>query len=161
MKEKIKTGGICGIIHIILSIVIAFISIVDKSIIESALLWNVFIFNIPVFIDFTQSIFRAPEEKMSKKFKNWCWILWFVLLITSVILVCCFGISLTIKDLSSNMFATYFLRVCNCILRYAFIINPFAVSFDYVCNILIEETKTEETYSLSEEKCLTGGATHC
>ena len=161
MKEKIKTGGICGILHIALSVVIAFISLIDKSVIESALLWNVFIFNIPVFIDFTQSFFTAPEEKMSRKFKNWCWALWFILLGSSIILICCFGISSTIEDLSSNVVANYFLKTCNYILRYAFIVNPFAVSFDYVCNILIEETRTEETYITNNDKNMTGGAAHC
>lgn len=151
MAEKIKIGGFGGIIHTALAFILSIISFIDEGIKGDSLIWNVLVFNAPVLIDFTHVLLSTPNEKLNGKLKSLCWIILVGLGVSVLLSFLCVGINCTIADITTNVFATGILIVSYVILKVSFILNPVGVFLNYVCSILTEEHRRNNSLGDNNE----------
>ena len=143
IRDKIKLGGIMGAIHIFVSIILSFVAVVQLNLSGTALLWNVLVLNLPVFLDFAHTFYCVPTEKIGKLFM---YMLNFTVVgLLSSVCLSFIGIGILlnaenniIQDIFSNFFS-----FGKTFLRISILLNPIGVLADYMCSILTEEHRIE------------------
>lgn len=143
IRDKMKTGGIMGAIHVFVSIILSFVVVAQLNLSGKAILWNVLVFNLPVFLDFVHTFNCVPAEKVGKPFKYMLDFTVIGLLISVFLSLIGIGILLNIDDSNVPNFFSNFFCFGKSFLRISILLNPIGILADYMCSILIEEHRIE------------------
>lgn len=132
-----------GAIHILVSIVLSFVAVAQLNLSGKAVLWNVLVFNLPVFLDFVHTFNCVPAEKVGKLFKYMLSFTVVGLLVSVISALIGIGILLNLDNGKSQDIFSDFFRCGKAFLRTSILLNPIGILADYMCSILIEEHRIE------------------
>lgn len=140
--EKIKVGGWGGIVQISITLVACIILTATKIPII-AILWNIFILNLPATIDSFAMLQKVPKEIPSKCFRKCHKMLAVVLFATLIFAGVLAGMTMqgnisldTVSDdaLQYNMVLTVILKIC-------LFFSVLGGIIKYSCDVLLEESR--------------------
>lgn len=143
IRDKIQTGGVMGLFHICVSIILSAVVVMQLDLSGKAILWNVLVFNLPAFLDFVHTFSCVPSEKIGKAFNCVLCVTIISLLISVILSGIGVGILLTGKDIYIKNTFRPFIGLGKVILRASILLNPVGILADYMCSILIEEHRIE------------------
>lgn len=143
VRDKIQTGGVMGLFHICVSIILSAVVVMQLDLSGKATLWNVLVFNLPAFLDFMHTFNCVPSEKIGKTFNCLLCFIIISLLLSVIFSGIGVGILLTGKDIYIKNMLRPLIGLGKTILRASILLNPVGILADYMCSILIEEHRIE------------------
>ena len=150
MLDRMKTGsGICGMIYIVVAFILTFIAGLNTRVPDKTLVWNAFVLNVPVLLEFIPNFFNLPKEKVKKWFKVFCVIVIIMLLFSPLSTLLYVGMDYSIEE--KNMTTLKIIDYLVQILKYSVWITPFGVLLSYICSLLIEEHRVKQKVEKSQQ----------
>lgn len=143
IRDKINIGGWLGIIHIGLSIILSIVMVLQSNLDVGVIFWNIFVFNLPVLIDFAHTFSRVPAEKVKGPFKYLIDFALLGLLISFLFSLIGIGICLLTNYNNPQETSYYVINFGKKFLNLSILFNPIGVLSNYMCSILIEEHRIE------------------